>query len=147
MTATNHALTGAIIGAILPLPIAVPVAFISHFILDALPHYGIPLKQRNSSSSYKNIVKLDIVIALTVGVLAIIYGKWDMELAGWVAYSPDISWVVNYFKQSKSLNIKTSNWFMRFHRKIQWCEFSKGIYIEIALFLVLFPVFFALLQT
>jgi len=41
MTATNHALTGAAIGLLVGEPlIAVPAAIASHFICDALPHYG-----------------------------------------------------------------------------------------------------------
>ena len=40
MTATNHALTGAAIGFIVGVPaIAIPLALISHFVLDAIPHF------------------------------------------------------------------------------------------------------------
>ena len=40
MTATNHALTGAIIGFTVVAPLAFLVAILSHFVLDAIPHFG-----------------------------------------------------------------------------------------------------------
>jgi hypothetical protein len=41
MTATNHAVTGAVIGLLVGGPlIALPAAFLSHFVCDALPHSG-----------------------------------------------------------------------------------------------------------
>jgi hypothetical protein len=40
MTLTNHLLTGAAIAKLLPSPVAIPIAFASHFVLDALPHFG-----------------------------------------------------------------------------------------------------------
>ena len=41
MTATNHALTGAIIGLVIGEPVlAIALAFASHFICDALPPVG-----------------------------------------------------------------------------------------------------------
>jgi len=41
MTITNHILAGAIIGAVIKEPaLALPIAFASHFVMDALPHFG-----------------------------------------------------------------------------------------------------------
>ncbi len=41
MTATNHAVTGAIIGLTVANPVAAVVAaLLSHFILDMIPHFG-----------------------------------------------------------------------------------------------------------
>ncbi len=141
MTATNHALTGALLGAVLPLPIAIPVAFISHFVLDSLPHYGIPLEQRSKSKIYRLIVYGDTALALAIAVLAAIFRKWNMEIVGWVAYSPDASWVFHYFKQNRNLHIKTNNRFMELHRNIQLFERPWGIYTEILFALILFVFF------
>jgi len=140
MTATNHALSGALIGAFLPLPIAVPLAFASHFILDALPHYGIARGLRDSSRSYRAIVLADVFVALSIGLAAIVFGKWRMEITGWVAYSPDITWVVQYAR-TRSLDLKDSNWFTRFHHRIQRYESQKGLFVELALFAALLPLF------
>ena len=40
MTAPNHALTGALIGLTISNPaLALPLAFLSHLVCDAIPHY------------------------------------------------------------------------------------------------------------
>lgn len=141
MTATNHALTGAIIGAFLPLPLAIPIAFASHFILDALPHYGIPHKLRNTSLRYRLIVLGDTIVALSIAAVAIIYRRWNMEIVGWIAYSPDITWVFHYFRHGKNLQFKTMNKFMDFHRSIQRYERPWGIIVELIVFAALLPIF------
>ena len=42
MTTTAHALTGAAIAVVIKKPkLAIPLAFLSHFACDALPHFGI----------------------------------------------------------------------------------------------------------
>ena len=43
MTTANHLVVGAIIGVAIKQPlVALPVAYGSHFVLDALPRYGDP---------------------------------------------------------------------------------------------------------
>lgn len=43
MLITNHVLSGAVIGALSPDPLsAAGRGFVSHFVLDALPHFGLP---------------------------------------------------------------------------------------------------------
>jgi hypothetical protein len=80
MTATNHGLMGIVIGAYMPLPYAIPVAFVSHFILDALPHYGIPQKQRNRSKIYKRVVTVDTIAALLLAVMGAAFGDIKITL-------------------------------------------------------------------
>lgn len=140
MTATNHALTGAILGAFLPLPVAIPTAFASHFVLDALPHYGIPHELKNLSLKYKRIVLSDTVIASSLAVIAAWFQKWNMEIAAWAAYSPDITWVVYYFRHDKDLHFKPTNRFMLFHRSIQICERPWGIVVELLLACAMMPI-------
>lgn len=137
MTSTNHILTGAAIATVLPLPAALPLAFLSHFFLDALPHYGIPLSRRNRNKLYKFIVVLDIVLALTLVALAFYLKRWELALVGLIAYSPDFVWVSAYFKQRGSLNLRTTNWFMKIHRNIQHFERPWGLYVELIVFVPL----------
>jgi hypothetical protein len=139
MTATNHGLMGIVIGAYMPLPYAIPVAFVSHFILDALPHYGIPQKQRNRSKIYKRVVTVDTIAALLLAVMGAAFGKWTLFLVGWVAYSPDIMWVVSYFRHKNNLHIKPKNMFSKFHKNIQHYERPWGAYVEFGLFIILLP--------
>lgn len=42
-------------GKYLPWPIAIPLAIASHFVLDALPHYGIDHKTRDSKKILEGI--------------------------------------------------------------------------------------------
>lgn len=98
MTATNHGLAGALIGAALPLPLAMPLAFVSHFVMDAIPHFGIKGKERERSRLFKMVVKVDTIIGLSVNIPLIYAHRWDMFICAWLAYSPDIPIVVHYLK-------------------------------------------------
>lgn len=141
MTATNHALSGALIGAFLPLPIAIPVAFCSHFVLDMLPHYGIPYKKRNMSFSYHFTVFTDTFVALSIAAIAIVFRKWNMEIAGWVAYSPDATWVFHYFKHERNFELKPMNKFMHFHKALQKYETPWGIRVDLLATFIMLPIF------
>jgi hypothetical protein len=138
MLATNHALTGAVLGALLPLHLAIPAAFASHFVLDALPHYGITGTKRNSSRAYKLIVLSDVAVALTGSIGLAFLHKWQMNLCAWAAWSPDLPWVV-YYLRHRSLHITSSHWFLRLHQHIQWGEHPWGIIPELIYFFCLLP--------
>jgi hypothetical protein len=137
--ATNHAFSGSIIGALLPLPVAIPAAFASHFLLDMLPHYGIDHNNRNSNSVYRLIVFSDTFIALSYAVAAAFLHKWSMEITGWIAWSPDLVWVIYFFVTGGNLHIKPKNRFMRFHMDIQRYERPWGIAVDLVFAAVLIP--------
>ena len=139
MTATNHGVLGMLIGAYLPIPLAIPIAFVSHFILDALPHFSIPRNQRNKSKRFKTFVYTDTLIALSFALLSAYLGRWDMFVVGWVAYSPDFMWVASYFKHGKHLNVTAKGRFAKFHQNIQKYECSWGICVELALLSITLP--------
>ncbi|MGB4800635.1 MAG: hypothetical protein WBP03_03910 [Candidatus Saccharimonadales bacterium] len=116
----------ATIGALLALPLAIPAAFASHFVLDALPHYGIALSKRNTSRLHKLVVLSDIATALTGSLGLLLLHKWQMDLCAWVAWSPD-AYCVWYYLRYKDLHIKPHNWLMKLHQTIQWGERPWGI--------------------
>ncbi len=138
MTATNHALSGALIGALLPLPIAIPAAFLSHFVMDKIPHFGIEDEKRNKSRFYKSVVYSDIVLALSLAGAIIFFGKWEMLLIGFVAYSPDVTLVLYYLRHGHTFNIQPHNGFMKFHLAMQY-ERPWGIIPEVVVALTLLP--------
>lgn len=140
MTATNHALSGALIGAFLPLPVAIPVAIASHFVLDAVPHFSVNHHLRNKSSLYKTVVYTDTILALAVGAVAAIFQEWVMLLCGFLAYMPDIAVVDYYFRHGRDMDIKAENRFMRWHLGIQH-EYPWGIFIEVPLTLIMLPIY------
>lgn len=145
MTATNHILAGALIGSMLPLPVALPVALASHFVLDTLPHFGIDEHQRNKSFIYKLFFYGDTAVSLGLAALVIWQQKWSMLLCGFVAYVPDVTFVYYYFRYGQDFNIhhhvKPSNHITRLHLAIQF-ERPWGIISELALAAVMaFPFF------
>lgn len=141
MIGFNHALTGALIAKILPLPLAIPLAFISHFVLDSLPHYGIPNRKRDKSMVWRLVFLLDFLGTLGLAALAISWGRYDMLACGVVACSPDFIWVSRVIK-TKSFNLsKNLSWFTKWHVKIQHFERPWGIYLELPLAGILFYYF------
>jgi hypothetical protein len=139
MLATNHAFAGSIIGAILPLPVAIPVAFASHFVMDAIPHYGVDHQKRNQHRIYRLIVFSDTFIALSYAAAATLLHKWSMEICGWVAWSPDLLWVMYYMANGRDLHIKPKSRFMMFHKKIQF-ERPWGMIVELSVAAILIPI-------
>jgi hypothetical protein len=140
MTGFNHALSGALIGAYMPMPVAIPAAFISHFAVDTLPHYGVEEKTKNKSLAWRGVMYTDAIAALAIAGSAAYFQKWNMEMTGWVAFSPDLVWIFYFFNQNHSFILKTRNPFMRFHRKIQ-NESKRGIVFELALAAIMVPLF------
>ncbi len=134
MTATNHMIMGAIIVAVIPHPIlSLPLAFLSHFVLDSLPHAGGEVKQ--GWCYIKTVWVIDFILLLTL--LGFIYFVKDGSLyvvaGAMLAESPDIAWVYRYAWLEKWGKVapRKLNAFNRFHSKIQKYEFEKGMYIEI----------------
>lgn len=140
MTATNHAVAGAIIASFMPLPIAIPVAIASHFVLDVVPHYGIEHKLRNKSSIYKMIVFSDTALAVFFGLVMALMQEWTLLIGAAAGFFPDVTVVYYYFKHGKDMDIRAENKFMRFHLGIQH-EYPGGIYPELLVFAIMLPIF------
>ncbi|OGL34713.1 hypothetical protein A3F65_03395 [Candidatus Saccharibacteria bacterium RIFCSPHIGHO2_12_FULL_47_16b] len=136
MTATNHALTGAAIALAVKRPeLAIPLAFASHFALDAIPHSGVPPGQFVFKKYFK-IVAVDLTIAAILAVALLIIFKdhfWLVFSCMAVAAGPDGIWW--FYRKNLEKNDKTGiDPISRFHWWIQWKEFQKGIYIELLWF-------------
>lgn len=135
MTAINHALTGAIIGLVIVDPvIAVPVAFASHFALDALPHFGSSRKDFLKSLSFKSMLIIDALLCiLLVVILAIIRPQnWFIAaICAFVATSPDFVWIGKYLEANKGRTWKV-NKFSKFAAAIQWFQRPIGAVVEVA---------------
>jgi hypothetical protein len=139
MTISNHLLVGAAIATVVKQPLlALPLAFASHFVLDALPHFGY------NNGGYKALLKhrmtfvmllLDIVgvtlIALTFGL------SQAMVWAGAIlALSPDLEWPYRYLLFERKGKTPPETALTRFHERVQWCERPWGFWIEIVFFIV-----------
>lgn len=134
MIGFNHAAVGGLLAIALPLPIALPLAFLSHFVLDALPHYGIPHDNRDHSRAWKWVGIIDFIAAwLVIGGLSALLGRWDIFVCGLAAASPDFIWVARIIR-NRSFDLSgNQNWFTRWHASIQRYERPWGIYLELPL--------------
>ena len=141
MTATNHALTGAIIGLSLSNPyLAIPLALASHFALDALPHYGIRGNLRKILAGKRFLITLIIDIALCI-ILAISLSiirpiNWQMGIfCAFIASSPDLMWVKMFIAARARHRLpKIKDSLSTLHSKIQWFQRPIGAFVEVAWF-------------
>lgn len=141
MIGFNHAITGALIGKFVPLPLAIPLAFASHFILDALPHYGIDSRKRDKSKFWRIFCVVDFFAAWSLAAICIAIDRYDMLLCGLIAASPDFVWVTRLLKHGSFNMVGNNHWFNKLHARIQF-ERPWGIYLEVPLAIILFYITF-----
>lgn len=135
MTGSNHVVTGAFIAALVPVTwVAIPLAFVSHFVLDALPHYGDTNKRSWLNRHFKYVLATDALM-MTLFLLALVLLQplhWVLILvSALVAVSPDVLWVPYYLADLKGVERPESPTAKLFKR-IQWAERPWGIYVEAA---------------
>ena len=140
MTATNHVLTGAAIAVLIPQPVlAIIAAFVSHFVLDVLPHFGLDLEaeERDRHKVFRFVLLVDIILTvaafLIVPVLAAHYAAWWLvALCMAAAYAPDLVWVHRFLRAAQAGEYAPHGRFALFHKNIQWGESPHGMIVEIA---------------
>ncbi len=146
MTATNHGLFGAAIAISLhnyPV-IALPLAFGSHFLLDALPHSGFDDLGGHllvTKKLFFGTLALDAALLFLSFLVLVFNNAPPLVYACWfLAGSPDFAWAYRYVIKQKLGKIEPSkmNWFNNFHSKIQWSQTLKGWLIEIPFMIFLF---------
>jgi hypothetical protein len=129
---SNHVATGAVIGLTISNPvIALPLAFLSHFVLDAAPHFGFK-GPGGLDTLFKHRISYFVLIPT---ILYLIFGTgiW-VFLAAILAFSPDFVWIGRYiFWERRGANPPkyTEGAITRFHARIQWGERPWGIIIDI----------------
>lgn len=151
MTTPNHVLTGAIIALTVKEPLlALPLAFVSHFALDMLPHFGMYWQQRRK---YPKLSKYSL-LADGVTLLVILVIFWLSQapalvyVCGLVAMSPDFVWWYRFIILEKwgARPPLPMNRFNQWHSKIQIRESIKpGLFIEISAAIILTAVTLSLL--
>ena len=140
MTTSNHLYAGAAIAMAVPRPLlALPLAVLSHFVLDALPHYGHP-----GAKGYLDVIKHRLTLLMEsvniIGVPLLVYllmgQPWWVWMAAAAALLPDAVWVFRYVWYERYGSLPVGNLLTRFHHHIQW-ERWWGIMIEIPALLFL----------
>lgn len=135
MTATNHALTGTVIGLVSGQPIiALPAAFLSHFVCDALPHYASadPPEKVLKTKRFRNYLFADASLCgLIVLALAVTRPEhWLLAaFCAFAAASPDFLWINRYIKTRAGLKWHPSR-LSRFAQDIQWFAKPVGALFE-----------------
>jgi hypothetical protein len=137
MTATNHTVTGMLILAAVPQPVMLVPAFLAHFVLDSLPHFGAG---NHTQKSFIAILFGDMLLAslLLLGVLMIRPEHWPLIMLGGIACaSPDLMWLGPWLRELSGKTKNKFGIFRRFHSWIQWGERTWGIGIEIIWFVII----------
>ncbi|HSX37019.1 MAG TPA: hypothetical protein VLG13_02795 [Patescibacteria group bacterium] len=141
MTATNHALTGAFIGLAVGNPwIAVPAAFASHFVLDALPHYNPAGNSDIEIIKSKKFFYIQIVAGASLCTLIVLVlflahpTHWLLaSVCAFLATSPDLLSFPRFLHIKRTgKDIRERSWFWRFHHIIQWFQRPIGWVVELA---------------
>ena len=134
MIATNHYLVGVAIVVGLKNPILVlPAAFASHFVLDALPHFGLKYSTQRGKILLIGAT-LDTLLCIAAFVLTLhFYPTWYV-LAGLVAITPDFAWVYRFTIKEKfgKLPPAPCSRFNDWHTNIQKFESPRGGMVEVA---------------
>lgn len=140
MTATNHALSGALIGLSVTNPVlALPLALVSHFALDTVPHFGLRFYESEKKRKFFHRYLL-----VDASLLAVIIISLYLAGAGWLVFAclflagcPDFVQAYKYIFQPEFRARPTQeHWFTRFHKNIQKSETLEGLYIEIPLAII-----------
>jgi hypothetical protein len=137
MTATNHALTGALIGLTVHNPwVALPAALFSHIICDIIPHFALTDKNWLKRRSFTQYLILDASLCLLLVGLIFAFqpGYWQQaSVCAFLATSPDLLWIrqLVFARQNRSYH---RFWLERFLGWIQWFQRPVGAFVELAWF-------------
>lgn len=143
MTATNHMLTGAVVAVGLQHPLLVaPVAVVSHFLLDAMPHFGIhkdDAAKRNKHPLFQYILIIDTFLAISLllllpNILSGVISSWLLIGGMILAFIPDAVWMYQAFYEKKFSQEFKIKGLTKVHDKIQWGERPWGIFVELIFF-------------
>lgn len=140
MMAINHAVTGAIIGLSVDEPaLALPLAFASHFVLDAIPHYDPPGSGHVEKITSRQFFWVQVaggagLCFLLVVLLAVAHPKhWLLAaICASIATLPDGLFVTRYLHILRTGKDNLNrHWFWRFHNRVQWRTGPRLIWLEL----------------
>ena len=114
-----------------------PLAFVSHFVLDALPHFGFRdnTQYRQHRSLHLSILTIDVLLStLLIGWLIALH-RFDLVFCAIIAWSPDMVWVYRFVFMENFGRIPPPNThnhrLINFHINIQKYERIWGLGVEI----------------
>lgn len=135
MTATNHALTGALIGLTVSNPVlAVMLAFASHFALDAIPHFGFTESDAIGKDKFAVLLVCEALACLAIVVLLGLSQpqNWSTAVAcAFAAAAPDFMWIPRFWRARSKARQKKLKSIHYFHHVIQWFQEPIGAVVEL----------------
>ena len=140
MTAINHALTGTVIGLVVGEPlIALPAALASHFVCDAIPHFGVnmPNEVMLKTRAFRDYLVAEAFLCFLLVVCLAIFQPQNWQLAALCAFlaaAPDFASANRYFKVRGDRPWQPS-FYSNFAGSIQWFERPIGAVVEAAWFI------------
>ncbi len=145
MVAVNHMLMGAVIGAGFASPIVVPIALLSHYVLDILPHYG---SVGHGKRMDDHVWKVDTCITISLLIYISYFAQLDYRLwtlvGAVVAVLPDLAWVYRFAVVERFGSIPPQppkSFVNTFHADIQKLESPDRLWIEAVAFVGLLGIF------
>lgn len=134
MIGVNHAMAGIIIAAAAPAPFVPALALASHFLMDALPHFGNSATFKPWTKAFKWLLVFDAIMCIAVLSFSIwlFPDKWWLMATGaFFATLPDFLWLLEG-------KISWLRGYFNFAKKIQWAEIPEGWMYELFYFALLF---------
>lgn len=135
MTGLNHALAGALVAAAIDKPlIALPAALISHFALDAVPHWDYNIKPHIARQ--RVVMFADLVLSLAVLLIlaaTVDANPWLVIGGGLLGILPDAMWLRFFIRGRPAITgspKRLINRLNRFHSWANWDESSRGLLVE-----------------
>lgn len=137
-------LAGAVIAISVKQPLlAVTLAYVSHFALDAIPHFGIHsyknVFERNRQLWFKKYLQLGALFTVIFVPWLIIFLKgaisfWLLLACVIAAILPDLVWVPRYIQELRTHEEKSKGKISQFHVRIQRDSLVLGGIIEVTFF-------------
>lgn len=127
MTGFNHTLAGALVAVIVPPPVAPLAAFLSHYAMDGLPHFGRDPRFIPYNRAFIRLLMVDALLCVSALLYALILfpDKWWLLIVCTAAATlPDFLWAVRE---------KAPGWLRlqyALHHRIQWGERPYGWVFE-----------------
>lgn len=141
MTVANHMATGALISLSVTNPAsAIILSFLSHFVLDILPHFGLQTEKnivnRNQNLLFRFYVILGIILAVVIipVLLSWLSGAvslWLLCACLLAAVLPDLIMIPHYIAETRHKRELPKSWFSRFHSGIQKLDYPWGAIVEL----------------
>jgi hypothetical protein len=135
MLLTVHTIAGAAVGLAVHNPVlSAPIAFATHILLDAVPHWNYPVPKEKSIQGFWQSFGPDMLatILVSVGLIVWFWTVWPLVVWG-IAWAclPDF---LTLYQKAKPWS-QWFKWYYKLHNQAQW-EVARGPGLAIQAFFV-----------